>query len=95
MNRNLVWRGVLILVIVVASIFSVYPPKEKINLGLDLRGGMHLVLQVKSEDALRAETDGDMERLVQQAAEEVDRARHPAPATPLRGRAASRRPPTR
>ncbi len=70
MNRSLVWRGVLILVIVAASIFAVYPPKEKINLGLDLRGGMHLVLQVKSEDALRAETDGDMERLVQQAAEE-------------------------
>ncbi|HEX5760951.1 MAG TPA: protein translocase subunit SecD [Thermoanaerobaculia bacterium] len=70
MNRSLLWRGLLILAVVVGSVLLVYPPAEKINLGLDLRGGMHLVLQVKAEDALRAETDADMERLRQQAAEE-------------------------
>ncbi|MGH9361057.1 MAG: protein translocase subunit SecD [Thermoanaerobaculia bacterium] len=70
MNRSLLWRGVLILAVIVASVFFVYPPEEKINLGLDLKGGMHLVLQVKTEDTLRSETDGDMERLRQQAAEE-------------------------
>ena len=31
---------------------------------------MHLVLQVHTEDALRAETDSDMERLVELAEEE-------------------------
>ncbi len=49
---------------------SSVPPEKKIKLGLDLQGGMHLVLQVHTEDALRAETDSDMERLVQLAQEE-------------------------
>jgi preprotein translocase subunit SecD len=66
MKRNLLWRGLLILASIIAAVAAAYPPKDKINLGLDLRGGMHLVLQVHTEDALRAETDGDMARLAQQ-----------------------------
>jgi preprotein translocase subunit SecD len=64
MNRNLLWRGLLILAVAVVCVALAYPPKKKINLGLDLRGGMHLVLQVHTEDALRAETDTDMARLI-------------------------------
>ncbi|HWM94809.1 MAG TPA: protein translocase subunit SecD [Thermoanaerobaculia bacterium] len=70
MKGNLLWRGVLILAILVTAALLAWPPEEKINLGLDLRGGMHLVLQVETEDALRAETDSDMDRLVQLAEEE-------------------------
>ena len=64
MKRNLLWRGLLILAVAVVCIALAYPPQKKINLGLDLQGGMHLVLQVHTEDALRAETDSDMARLV-------------------------------
>jgi preprotein translocase subunit SecD len=64
MNRNLLWRGLLILAVAAICVALAYPPKDKINLGLDLRGGMHLVLQVHTEDALRADTDADMARLV-------------------------------
>ncbi len=64
MNRTLLWRGLLILAVAVVCVALAYPPKKKINLGLDLRGGMHLVLQVHTEDALRAETDTDMARLI-------------------------------
>jgi preprotein translocase subunit SecD len=67
MNRSLMWRGILILGVLVLSAWAVWPPEEKINLGLDLQGGVHLVLQVKTEDALRAEVDGEMERLVRVA----------------------------
>jgi preprotein translocase subunit SecD len=70
MKRNLLWRGLLILAVLVIAAAVAYPPEEKINLGLDLQGGMHLVLQVQTEDALRAETDSAMERLIQQAEEE-------------------------
>lgn len=66
MKPNLLWRGLVILASIVAAIAAAYPPQKKINLGLDLQGGMHLVLQVHTEDALRAETDGDMARLAQQ-----------------------------
>ena len=44
------WRIALVLIIVVAAYLSFYPPKEKINLGLDLQGGMYVVLEV---DALK------------------------------------------
>jgi preprotein translocase subunit SecD len=66
MKRNLLWRGLIILASIVAAVAAAYPPQKKINLGLDLRGGMHLVLQVHTEDALRAETDSDLARLAQQ-----------------------------
>ena len=64
MNRNLLWRGLLILAVAAICVVLAYPPKDKINLGLDLQGGMHLVLQVHTEDALRADTDADMARLI-------------------------------
>ncbi len=35
----------------------------RINLGLDLRGGMHLILQVQVDDAINSETDQVVERL--------------------------------
>ena len=69
MNNNLLWRGILILAVLVGAVAVAYPPEKKINLGLDLKGGMHLVLQVHTEDALRAETDSDMARLVEIAKE--------------------------
>jgi len=64
MNRSLLWRGVLIATIVGILAFSAYPLDENLKLGLDLRGGMHLVLKVKTADALRSETETDMERAV-------------------------------
>jgi preprotein translocase subunit SecD len=67
MKTNLLWRGLLILAVAVTAVILAYPPQKKINLGLDLQGGMHLVLQVHTEDALRAETDSDMSRLLRQA----------------------------
>src|SRR4030095_5519429 len=36
---------------------------KQLKLGLDLKGGVHLVLRVQTEDALRLETDLESERL--------------------------------
>jgi preprotein translocase subunit SecD len=69
LNRNLLWRGLLILAVVVGSFLLAYPPEERIKLGLDLRGGVHLVLAVQAEDALRAETEKDMDTVVRQLEE--------------------------
>jgi len=35
----------LVIVLIALSVWAIYPPGEKINLGLDLKGGMHLVLE--------------------------------------------------
>ncbi len=57
MKRNLKYRLILILVVLLGSILLFYPPSQNIKLGLDLRGGIHLVLQVVTRDALEAKTN--------------------------------------
>ncbi len=45
-------QKILILAIVAAlfyAVYLVYPPQQKINLGLDLQGGLHLVLEVQTD----------------------------------------------
>ena len=69
MDSNLRWRAILILAIVLVFGFKAWPPEENIRLGLDLRGGMHLVLKVETDDALRTETDNVMETLTSELAE--------------------------
>jgi preprotein translocase subunit SecD len=70
MNKSLLWRGLLILGVTVLMAALAWPLEEKIKLGLDLRGGMHLVLRVRAEDALRADRDKVMERFLELAREE-------------------------
>lgn len=66
MKKNLRWKVFLVVAVIGLSLFLTYPPGEKIQLGLDLRGGMHLVLQVVTDDAIENETDQEILRLVEQ-----------------------------
>ncbi|MEW5977611.1 MAG: protein translocase subunit SecD [Acidobacteriota bacterium] len=70
MRKKLRWKFVLIVGVTVMCIlgFAGFPPglenmKERIHLGLDLRGGTHLILQVKTDDAVNIETDQNLERV--------------------------------
>jgi protein-export membrane protein SecD/preprotein translocase SecF subunit len=45
--------------------WAIYPPAERMKLGLDLKGGVHLVLRVDADSALAAETRAAAERLRQ------------------------------
>lgn len=65
MRKKVLWRALLIAILVGLCAYSVYPPKERINLGLDLKGGSHLLLQVNAEDAVEAEVDQSRERLIE------------------------------
>jgi len=62
MKSSLRWRVLLTLGVTALAIFLAYPPSRKIKLGLDLKGGIHLVLQVMTEDAVNAETDQEIAR---------------------------------
>lgn len=57
------WKWIITLIVVIGAIYLAYPPKEKIRLGLDLRGGMHLLLEVVTNDALKMEADHVVLRL--------------------------------
>src|SRR5450759_3072512 len=76
--QNLRWKILTILaVLVLFSSFGLYPilagravvkspawlMEYQLKLGLDLKGGVHLVLRVQTDDALKALTDSESERL--------------------------------
>ncbi|MDI6792525.1 MAG: protein translocase subunit SecD [bacterium] len=50
MQKRLGWKIALIIIILGLCGFLVYPLSEKINLGLDLQGGMHIVLEVETSE---------------------------------------------
>ncbi|MEA1967863.1 MAG: protein translocase subunit SecD [Thermodesulfobacteriota bacterium] len=57
--KKITWNGVFITAILAVSLIYMLPtfcsdcwPHKKINLGLDLQGGMHLVLEVETEKAV-------------------------------------------
>src|SRR2546422_1588815 len=64
MPKPLRVRFPIVTVVAAVSIWSLYPPKKTINLGLDLQGGIHLVLGVDVDKALEAqvEREGDTVR---------------------------------
>ena len=71
MDRSLASRLILILVVVALAAIWAYPPEDKIHLGLDLQGGMHMVLQVETDDAIRAETGNTIDG-IQRNLEDAD-----------------------
>jgi preprotein translocase subunit SecD len=66
MAKNLRWKLLTIIAVVALSIFAFYPPQEKVKLGLDLKGGVQLVLRVQTDDALRLEVQTAADRLAEQ-----------------------------
>jgi len=76
MKTNLTWKVVLILGVMLVFIYGILGvPKQfsgkglqeavtrRIHLGLDLKGGTHLILQVMVNEAIGTETDRAVERL--------------------------------
>ena len=76
MTKNLWIKTLLIIVVLLAFLYGIFglPQKlsgeglkagilERIHLGLDLKGGTHLILQVMVNDAVNADTDRAVERL--------------------------------
>src|SRR5687768_14368366 len=66
MAKNLRWKLLVILGVVALSVFAFYPPDQKVRLGLDLKGGVQLVMRVQTEDAVRIETETTADRLREQ-----------------------------
>jgi preprotein translocase subunit SecD len=62
-NKNVRWKLIVIVAVVALAIWAFYPPDQKVNLGLDLKGGVHLVMRVQTDAALRLETETSVERL--------------------------------
>jgi len=49
MNKNLVWKAVFILVLVVVAAWTLYPPSKTLKPGIDLAGGTSLIYAINTE----------------------------------------------
>jgi len=76
MNKNLRWKVLVIIGTLLVFLFGIFgfpwewsgktimsAMTDRIHLGLDLKGGTHLILQVQVNDAVNAESDRAVERL--------------------------------
>jgi preprotein translocase subunit SecD len=61
MRKHLPLRIGIVVAVIALSAWYLYPPKKTINLGLDLQGGIHLVLGVDVAKALEAQVDREGE----------------------------------
>src|SRR3954470_24946399 len=83
MSSNLRWKLITVVAVfivfaavgvypLVAARYGIHSPAvlmdKQLKLGLDLKGGVHLVLRVQTDDALRLETEQEMERLREELA---------------------------
>jgi preprotein translocase subunit SecD len=62
MQKNLRWKIIAILLVTGIAIAAIVPLSKKVHLGLDLQGGIHMVLKVQTDDALRVETETSAEQ---------------------------------
>lgn len=66
-RRELRVRATLYGAFILACIVAMWPPKDRIHLGLDLKGGIHLVMQVVTDEALSAITGDQVQAARDQA----------------------------
>jgi preprotein translocase subunit SecD len=57
LRRDLRWKWALVIIAIGIGVWFTFPLGQRINLGLDLQGGMHLVLEVEAEKAVDSTTD--------------------------------------
>jgi preprotein translocase subunit SecD len=63
MDKSMTWKIGLIIAVVVLSIWLMWPLDKKLNLGLDLKGGMHLIMEVETDEAIAIQTDMSVTQL--------------------------------
>lgn len=56
-------RLAVTLAVILGCVALIHPMSETISLGLDLKGGVHMVMRVRTDDAVKAEMDLDRERI--------------------------------
>lgn len=64
MNKNLIWKLLLIAVLLILAFWVVYPPQERLKLGLDLAGGTSLIYEIDTTGLSAEERKGLAESMI-------------------------------
>jgi len=72
MDKYFKWKVLVIFAVLGLSVYFAYPPQEKISLGLDLKGGMHLLLNVETDKIQEEYREGAVDRAVEIIQNRID-----------------------
>jgi SecD/SecF fusion protein len=64
MDKNLIWKSLLIVTVVVLVGINVYPPQEKLKPGIDLAGGTSLIYEIDTTGLKPAERKGLAQNMI-------------------------------
>lgn len=84
-NKNLTYKIILILALLAVSIWFAFPLNKRINLGLDLRGGMHLLLRVDASKLPQDRRGDAIELAIEKIRQRVDKIGVTEPLIQLQG----------
>ena len=73
MSKSIRNKVFVILGVILASLFFTFPVEKRVNLGLDLKGGMHLVLKVDTEELTADEKKDAVERAIEILRNRIDK----------------------
>jgi len=72
MNKNLVSKAVLVIVLVLAAVWVLYPPSQKLKSGLDLAGGTSLIYSIDTEGLSPEEQKDLAQRMIENLRRRID-----------------------
>lgn len=72
MDKYYKWKVLLIVALAAFSLWRLYPPQEKIRLGLDLQGGMQILLRVELEKIPAEAREDATDRVVEIIRNRID-----------------------
>jgi len=72
MNKNLVSKTILILILVAAACYTLYPPSERLKPGIDLAGGTSLIYAIDAEGLTSEESQNLAQRMINVLRRRID-----------------------
>ncbi|MDD2236351.1 MAG: protein translocase subunit SecD [Kiritimatiellae bacterium] len=79
MEKNAVWKWLILVALICGSLALVYPPQEKVTLGLDLQGGTSFIVEIDQErlrkEIQEREPNSTPEEVNVQMKEDIERGR--------------------
>ncbi len=72
MNKNLVPKSILTVVLVAAALWTLYPPNQTLKQGIDLAGGTSLIYAIDTEGLSAAEEQDLAQRMIQTLRRRID-----------------------
>jgi SecD/SecF fusion protein len=72
MERRLVYKLIFILAVIAVFVYFAFPVNKRINLGLDLKGGMHLLLKVDTSHLKAGSKEDAADRAIEVIRNRID-----------------------